>query len=307
MATQGVDKLMVARLNSDSGSGLIYDTFREYKNSQELTLKPKFNTDSAYSDNRVCDTDSVFDSLDITWGRYGMTSSEDAYVTGKPVTSTGGVVLASGGEIPYIGIMYSALLRRKKTNGNPVRRYGIVYKAQVSPADDSYKTLQGKPDLSQTPSLSGTGIATDWFFINSDGLEIHPCEFHIDDDDPSCPENIATAWWTGAYIPAITAPATLSMTANPANNATGTSTGVSPTLTFNNAIAVLSGITLMKSSDNSIVSTTVSLDSTGKIATVAPTAALSASTAYLLVISGVTDCFGQVLPTTTVKFTTGTT
>lgn len=308
MATQGVDKLMAARLLSDTAAGLSYEGFREYKQSQELTLKPKFNSDTAYADNRVCDTDSEFDSMDLTWGRYGMTSAEDAYATGKTVTSTGGVVLASGASIPYLGILYTALLRRKKVDGTRARRYGIVYKAQFSPTDESYKSLQGKPDLSQVPSLSGTGIATDWSYTNASGEEEHPCEFHIDDDDPNCPANIATAWWTGAYIPAITAPAALTMTCVPANNATGVTLSANMVLTFSNALSNIGGITLMKSSDNSIVAATVLLDTTGKIVTVDPTVALTASTAYLLVISGCLDCYGQALSAPqTIKFTTGTT
>lgn len=304
MANQGVEKLMVARLTSDTAAGLIYEAFREYKQTQEFTLKPKFNSDEAYAENRVCDTDTEFNSMDIVWGRYGMTSAEDAYVTGKTVTATGGVVLASGGAgAPYIGIMYMAPLRRKHANGSKVYRYGIVYKSQLSPADDSYKTKQGKPDLSQVPSLSGTGITTDWSYVNASGQEEHPCEFHIDDDDPNCPEDIATSWWTGAYIPAIAAKPALTVVTSPAANATDVALTVKPTATFSNVIAQIGGAALIKSSDSSAVACTVSMDSSGKIVTVTPSA-LSANTAYVLVLSGAVDCYGQTAPTQTVKFTT---
>lgn len=305
MANQGVEKLMVARLTGDTAAGLIYEAFREYKQTQELTLKPKYNSDTAYADNRVCDTDTEFDSMDVTLGRYGMTSAEDAYATGKTVTATGGVAIASGGSgAPYLGLLYKAPLRRKHTDGTPVYRYGIVYKVQFSPADDSYKTKQGKPDLSQVPSLTGTGITTDWSYVNAGGQEEHPCEFHIDDDDPNCPEDIATSWWTGAYIPAIAAKPALTVTTNPAANATAVALTVKPTATFSNVIAQIGGVALVKSTDSSVVACTVLMDSSGKIVTVTPSTALSASTAYVLVLSGAVDCYGQTAPTQTVKFTT---
>lgn len=100
-----------------------------------------------------------------------------------------------------------------------------------------------------------------------------------------------------------TAPAAIALSSStPAANATGVLATADPALTFNNKIADYSGIMLIKA-DGTTVSTAVSIDTTGKIVTITPSANLTSATAYAIVLANVTDVYGQSLQNQTVKFT----
>jgi hypothetical protein len=112
-------------------------------------------------------------------------------------------------------------------------------------------------------------------------------------------------WFAQVQTPTAVTPATaISVTALPSNNATAVAVTAKPTLTFNNALVDYNGITLIKSTDNSIVSAPVTIDTAKKIVTVSPSASLTAATVYLLIVSGAVDIYGQTLATTVIKFTT---
>lgn len=305
MPTAGIEKLYAARLTSDSAAGLIYDTPRYLPLVTELSIKPKYNSAPAYAENRMVDQASEFDSAEIGVNRYEMRSNESAYLLGQDIAAAGGVIDSSGDEAPNTGILYRAPLRRKATNGIAAKRYGIIYKTQFNPPNSDMKSLQGKPDLSQVPQLSGKAQPTEWSYANTSGQEKHPWEYHVDSDDPNCPKDIDTTWFKGVYIPGIAAVPVLTLvSSDPVAGSAEAATSANPKLTFSNSLSNYGGIVLLKASDNSIVDVTLSLDSTGKIVTATPNATLAANTAYLIVISGVTDIYGQECAASTVKFTT---
>lgn len=294
MPTSGIEKLYAARLTQDTSAGLLFDTPRYLSLVTELSIKPKYNTDQAYAENRMVDQASEFDSAAIGVNRYEMRSDESAYLLGQDTAAAGGVINSSGDEAPNICLLYRAPLRRKTSSGNVVKRYGVIYKAQFTPPDSDLKTLAGKPDLSQVPQLSGQAQPTEWSYTNTNGQEKHPWEYHVDSDDPNCPTGIDSTWFNGVSIPGVVAAPALSLTSStPASAATNVSTGISPALTFNNTLVNYGGIVLLKASDMSIVNVNLSIDETGKIVTVDPTAALSTSTQYVVVIASVTDINGQ--------------
>jgi hypothetical protein len=78
---------------------------------------------------------------------------------------------------------------------------------------------------------------------------------------------------------------------------------IKPTLTFNNQIRDYSNIILFNQTDGALVVNTITADSTGKILTITPSAALVSAKVYQIIVAGVTDIYGQVLADTTVKFT----
>ncbi len=58
------------------------------------------------------------------------------------------------------------------------------------------------------------------------------------------------------------------------------------------------------SAAGAVVSVTKTFDTTGKILTLTPAENLSASTAYIVAVSGVVDVYGQELAATAKNFTT---
>jgi dihydrofolate reductase len=73
-------------------------------------------------------------------------------------------------------------------------------------------------------------------------------------------------------------------------------------LTFNNVIAE-DAVTVIKTSDNSVVAGAKTFDSSGKILTFKPSTNLTSAGVYDIVIAGVKDIYGQTLATSVIKFT----
>lgn len=303
MPSCGIEKLYVAKQISDTSAGLSYDTPRYFKNVQELDIKPKTNNAKAYAENRLVDQQNMFDSADISISRFEMTADEEAYLLGKDKASKGGVIGSLGDEAPFVAALYKAPIRTndKKT----AYRYGVIYSIIFEPPDNSMKALEGKPDFSQVPKLSGTAQSTEWSYKDTNGNGKHPWEWHIDTTDPNCPKDIDDTWFKTVPVPSIGEIVTLALSSStPAANATGIAIDAKPALTFNNILANYVGIALLDESDNTIVSANTSVDATGKIVTITPTANLTVGKTYDIILSGITDIYGQTLEQQVIKFST---
>jgi phi13 family phage major tail protein len=297
MPTVGIEKLYVAKLNSDTVQGLSYTTPQYFDNVQRLGIKPKTNTEKAYAENRIVDQVSEFDSADVEFDRYSMSTNERAFILGQTISANGGVVASQGDEPPFIALLYKAPIR---LNGAKAYRYGVIYKALFTPPDEEMKGLEGKPDLSQTPKISGTAQSTAWSFKDSNGKSKHPWEYHIDTTN-----NLDDTWFAAVPIPSVSTYTALSLASSiPATNATGITAATTPSLTFSNAISYFGDILLLNATDGSLVANTMALDDSKKILTITPNSALVSGKVYNVVVSGVTDIYGQVLPGQIVKFTT---
>lgn len=299
----GIEKLYVAKQLTDTTSGMTFTQPTYYPMVQELDIKPKVNTASAYAENRKVDQATLFDSADVSISRYAMTSAERAFILGQTLTNTGGSVSSDIDEAPYVALLYKAPI--KTADGTNAYRYGVIYKTMFTPPDETLKGLEGKPDLSEVDKVAGSAQPTEWSFKDNGGNEKHPWEYHVDTTDPGCPENIDDTWFTSVPIPTIATPDVLTLSSsNPANNATGVILTVKPALTFNNAITGYLSTVLLNESDNSLVANTLSLDITGKILTITPSTNLVTGKTYDIILTGVTDLYGQVLTQQIIKFTT---
>ncbi|AAK79850.1 major tail protein [Clostridium acetobutylicum] len=303
MPNMGIEKLYVSQQLTDSAAGMTFTKPQYYKYVQELSLKPKVNSASAYAENRKVDQDTQFDSCDVSINLFQMTSSQRAFMLGQSLAGGGGAIGALNDKAPWITLLYKAPI---KVDDTIYYRYGVIYKTQFQPPDDDYKTTEGKPDFSQVPKISGSAQPTEWSF--KDGkLEKHPWEWHVDTCDPNCPENIDDTWFNSVSIPSLVTYGSLSLSASsPKDGATGISLDTKPSLTFNNPIMNATSILLYNVSDGATVNTTTSSDSSGKIITITPSTNLVANKNYVLVVQDVTDLYGQTLDTQLIRFTTAT-
>lgn len=295
----GIEKLYVAQQTADTSAGMTFTTPQYYKNVQELDIKPKTNNAKAYAENRLVDQANDLESSDITVNRYDMTVSEENFLLGQTATANGGTVASSGDEAPFIALLYKAPIRR---DGKTGYRYGVIYKTLFTPQDSSMKGLEGKPDLSQVPKLTGVAQPTNWSFKDSDGKEKHPWEYHVDTFDN---KDLDDTWFNAVPIPSIATIAALTLSSStPADSATSVLLTVKPTLTFNNALSNYKGITLLDESDNTVVTSALSVDNTGKIVTITPGINLTAAKTYDIILAGIADIYGQALAPQIIKFTT---
>jgi phi13 family phage major tail protein len=298
MAFYGINDAYVSDL-VDSSSGLSVENLTHFSDIQQLSIDAKTNTEAGYAANRQIDNATMFQNATVGFNVYDLTAAEQAFLLNQSTPSSGGVIMAAEDEGKYKSIFYKAPLRRKKSDGTLVTRYGYIYKCQFTPYKETLKGLEGKPDTSQTPQLEGTAFATDFSYTDEKSRTIHPWHYHIDDDDDNCPSDIAIKWYTKLYVPTYDNTA-LTVTVVPADAAATVAVGTSVAWTFSKAVktsAVNAGnFVVIKASDGSAVSGTLSLDTTGKIITFAPSESLSASTAYIAIVTqNVADNYGNAL------------
>lgn len=302
MPLMGIEKYYVAQQLTDSAAGMSFTKPMYCKYVQEISLKPKTNNASAYAENRKVDQAVEFDSADISITLYQLTNAQRSFVLGQDLDQYGGAIGSQGDEAPWIASLYKAPIR---VDGKDYYRYGVIYKTMFEPDDQDYKTKQGKPDFSQVPKISGSAQPTEWSYVNAKGKEKHPWEYHIDTNDPNCPDDIDSWWFNSVPIPSLTATSKLEVSSStPANNATAVTLDTKPALTFNNAIADFSNVLLYNVTDGALVNNTMALDTTGKILTITPSANLTASKTYNIIVQGVKDIYGQSCAAQLIKFTT---
>ncbi|MFC0489102.1 DUF4082 domain-containing protein [Sinomonas atrocyanea] len=90
-------------------------------------------------------------------------------------------------------------------------------------------------------------------------------------------------------------PAPAVTSTSPTSNATGVAVAVTPTATFNQTVTASSVTFTVKDSTGAAVSGTTSLDSSGTVATFAPSSALAYGMTYTATVSGATNSTGQTM------------
>lgn len=94
------------------------------------------------------------------------------------------------------------------------------------------------------------------------------------------------------------------VTSNPKDGDDDLAITISPVIIFNNEMAAAAtSCAVLQNSAGATVTGTNTLDATGKIMTVTPTASLSALTTYTIVITAAPDIYGQTI-TETIRFRT---
>jgi hypothetical protein len=191
------------------------------------------------------------------------------------------------------------LFRSKKSNGS-YRYYSFLKGKFVMPEEEA-QSESDKPNP-KTTKLIFKAVHTVHLF-DVDGSNSYPVKRVVGDEDTT---NFSETGWFGAVqTPAYSAPSALALsTIVPADEATGIAVTANVVMTFNNALinGAVNNITLLDESMDPVAAS-VTLNAAKTVATLDPTASLSASHDYTVVISGVQDVYGQTL-TTTKTFTT---
>lgn len=144
-------------------------------------------------------------------------------------------------------------------------------------------------------------------FPNGDVFQM-PMQIELTSPFGGDASKVSTLEWTAhndgkpSYTP-YGSPVMLSISSSvPANNATGIAESVNPVITMNNALTDYSVAIINSTTFAVIPILSATLDSTRKIITVVPTAALTTGT-YVMILSGLVDIYGQIIAAQTIKFT----
>lgn len=290
-----LDQLHYAKVLIDSADAYQAGANKYLAPAAEMKKEAKVDAAPRYYDGKAMFNSITEAATDITLTVSGVPSKLAAELTGKPYDTTRGIMIDTGdaSNTPDCALSARAEL------GDGGYRYYQFLKGKFSVGAETAHTKEDKI-TANTVDLTYTGVVTVHEFTMPDGSKKGLKGIQADTTDAAFAG--AEAWFSQVQTSdTLGAPGALTMTSNPANNATGVAVGVHPALTFSNAIAE-DAVTLIKS-DGTLVTTTKSYDATGKVLTISPTAALTSAGVYSIVVAGVKDVYGQALTVTAIKFT----
>lgn len=200
-------------------------------------------------------------------------------------TITNGVMIRNKNDIaPEVAFAY----RSKKSNG--AIEYDKYLCGRFEEPDKEAES-DGEKVTPKYKTIKGTFYPRKLDGYSSKQMESDSATYNAD--------NLA-AWFTTVDG---TAPDAIALSSiSPTDGATGVLATANIILTFNNAIAS-HFVSLVNDTDDTITAVSATFNSTNKVLTLDPTASLSAGKKYAVVISGVTDVYGQTLPIAIKYFT----
>jgi phi13 family phage major tail protein len=292
----GLDSLYVAEVTQDDAADYVADTPEWLAPAAEASQEPSSSLETQYADNQAYD---VLQSEGETKGTLtvtGLPVEMLAKICGRIFDVTTGRMYDHGGVAPYYALSFRSL----KSNGS--YRYYQFLKVKFSMPKEEMATKGEKPEP-KTLQVEFTAIKTIHPFVLSEGVT-ESVKRVVGDEDTV--DFDGDTWFDQVQVPAIVAPAALSLVSSvPADAEGAASKTANFTLTFNNRIDEdsLSGLQCILAQDGTVKAlTAVTIDSTKLIITATHTA-LTGAKLYFLALKGLKDVYGQTLDDT-VAFTT---
>lgn len=292
-STLGLRDLYYALVTQDDASAYAAGTPAYMAPLINASAAPASNAKTQYADDGPYDVMTSEGETKIDLETTGIPVEIQATLLGKTYDAATGRMFDNGGTPPDVALSFRAI----KSNGS--YRYFQYLKGKFSAPSEEQASKTDTPDP-KTSKITYTAVKTTYQFdLGSfdDGVKRV-----IGDEDAT--NFSGTTWFSSVQVPVAGSPSSLTCTPSPADGASGVAVGVSPTLTFNNALTTgVTGVSLVKD-DGTVVASAITIDGTNKIITINPDSNLSASTTYLIIVSGARDIYGQALAITAYDFTT---
>lgn len=291
----GVDNLTLAEITADNESTYATKTPEYLAPTAEIAGAPEIANKTTYYDNVAANNYVTEGKTELKLVVSNIPARKAAWMLGKNYDEVSGRVYDSGkANPPDFAVGYRFDMGK---NGH---RYYWFLKGNFSAGSEEASSRSNDVDA-KTYTLTFTAVSTTkkWTI---DG-ELKPLKRVFGDTADGAFD--PTGWFLQVQTPdTVSVPDDIALSSSvPADNATGIAVNSNIVLTFNNSIESFA-ITLVEADTTQFVAASYSLDATGKILTINPTADLSATTEYMIVLSKVTDVYDQVLDSTILSFTT---
>lgn len=292
-----LDELHYASVTADTSSAYTAGANAYLAPAGEIKHEAKADINTRYYDGKPMFTSVTEGATTVTLTVSGVPMRLAAELTGKPYDDSKGIMIDTGDASATPDFALSGRMEL----GDGGYRYFQYLKGKFSVGAQEAQTKEDKTTV-KTIDLTYTALATVYKFTMPDTTEKSIKGVTADTTDAAFTS--ADGWFDQVQTPdTIGAPSALSMSSIvPADEAASVAVDSTVVLTFSNKIASES-ITVI-SAAGVLVSSVKSYDSTGKILTITPAASLSAGTAYIVSIAGVTDIYGQTLADSATNFTT---
>lgn len=289
---KGVDKLYYALVTQDDVNGYVAGTPKYLAPLKLAVQTPTVNAKTDYYDNQPMFGDIAEGETKIKVDTTRMPLSMLAELLGKVYDTANESMYDGAPNPPKIALGW----RAKNTDGTYTLFW--YFSVKLNAPEEEANTQTDTPD-NKGLSLEFTAVRTIYQFTQS-GSVTDSAKRRI-----STKQADVATWFDAVRVPVSGAVPSLTLTASPADNATGVAVNAAITLTFSNQLATgTNGIILMKQTDRSIVTATYSINTALKVITITPGSNLSATTVYYVSIADVQDVLGQKYADTVLKFTT---
>lgn len=291
----GVDSVYTSIITEDSVDNYIATTPEYFAPTSEISAESEIENTPTYYDN-VPGFNYVTEGVTtLTCTFSGVPAPLAAKYLGKHYDAATGRVLDTGIPTPP-----DVALAFRFNKGPDGYRYYQYLKGNFSGGTEEAGTKTNSVDI-RTYQMTYTAVATThkWPI----GGEQKPLK-RIFADTTDAAFTGAAGWFAQVQTPdTAVPPAALSLVSSvPVDNATGVSVGAAIALTFNNAI---NNVTyLLIGPDLAPVAATITFNSARKVATITPSAPLTAASEYALALAQVSDAFGQTIKDHIITFTT---
>ncbi len=275
----GLSDLHYAILTTDEVGSITYQAPVVIPGVINANINPNPSSGTLYADDGPAETYSNMGEISLELELKDLPLEVQAALLGH--TITGGVLVRKSTDTaPYVAIGFKSM----KTNGK--YRFVWLHKGKFQLPEMGHQTKDDKVNF-QTPKIKAIFLRRDY-----DNAWIK----QTDEDHPDYTADIGTNWFTAVEG---AAPAALTCTPNPADEAAGVAVDANITWTFNNAIQVsdvtVANFVLVKN-DGTAVAGALSVDSVHKVVTLNPTANLDATSTYVAIATkGVRDIYGQTI------------
>jgi phi13 family phage major tail protein len=287
MVKIGLKKAYWAEIVSDVQGAIAYNAPLALPGIQQVQVNPKVSRVQVPADDVVSEDITQCLGADVTVQRKDVTLEEEKIILGRKMDANGGVYGGTNDNPPYGAFGYM------RTFSDGTALYVWLLKTKFAPSNSTADTKAVDSVTPQYDQMTASALTRE-----ADGEWIYSCR--------SADPNFAATFFTQATLQALSSgivPDAIALSSSvPADDATGVSKTAAITLTFSNTI--LAEAVSLINTDGTLVTTTRSLDATGKILTITPSVALSGTTTYILAVNGVTDIYGQTLAPAVRNFTT---
>jgi len=291
----GVDNLHAAIIIEDSEENYIAETPEYLAPSAEIAGEAETNNIPTYYDNMPADNYVTEGPTTLTITVSGIPADKAAKYLGKKYDAATGRVLDTGEPNPP----YCAISFRFNRGKNGYRYYQYL-KGTFSGGSEEAASKSNNIDI-RTYQLTFTAVNTTHKW-EIDGELKSMKRIFADTSDPAFdPEG----WFSQVQTPDVSsAPSAVALSSiTPADGATAVDLDAEIVLTFNNKIKE-EAIALINTDTGDVVDVEKTWNETGKVLTITPKSNLSASTKFIVSVTGVVDIYGQKLAATSSDFTT---
>lgn len=272
----GFDMLHYAKMPDDGDNvntgKATYDTVNRIMEAISANINPNASDDTLFTDDGPSETATALGKIALELGAADFPADKQADMLGHDYI--GGMIVRKGNDVPpWLAVGGRCL----KSNG--AYRYFWLTKGKMSEPEQKHETKKDKVSF-QTPTMKGS-------FVRRDCDNVWIVE--MDSDCEWFTTELANSWFSKVMGPE---DLPLAFSSSVMNNAANVPINANILLTFNKAPSatniIATNITLVKYDDASAVTVTVTLDGTGKIATIAPSSPLAVNTNYKLTVKAAT-------------------